>query len=213
MILVGDRGDERRFSVGACPFDVGVSQVPKQKPVASPPTAPMEPTLREFVGLVREDWRVNDRDWRLPGFQALFMYRLGRFRRPLRFAVVRKPLTLLYRVLHRRVRNHLGIELRDTTTVGRRVRIIHQGAIVIHPYAVIGDDCWIRQGVTLGTGVDWHEGDHPTLGRDVRLGVGAVLAGTFVVGDGARIGPNAVVTSDVPNGARVVAARPRVFPA
>jgi serine O-acetyltransferase len=183
----------------------------KQVPRATPPTSPMQPTFRQFIELVREDKAANLGGVGLPGFQALFVHRLGVYRMTLPKTPYRKLLSLLYRGLNHRVRNHFSIELSHTAHVGRRVRIIHQGAIVIHPHAVIGDDCWIRQGVTLGTAGDWDEDDHPVLGRDVRLGVGAVLAGTMVVGDGARIGPNAVVTSDVPEGATVVAPRPRVF--
>lgn len=180
-------------------------------PVATPPSASLQPTLGEFVQLIREDWLTNGRHWDLPGFQALFVYRLGVFRMTIRSAAIRKPLSFLYRILQRHVRNRLNIELSYTAHIGRRVRIIHQGAIVIHPHAVIGDDCWIRQGVTLGTGMDWDKDDRPTLGRDVRIGVGAVLAGTLTVGDGARIGPNAVIMTDVPAGAKVVAPRPRLF--
>lgn len=183
----------------------------KPRPVVTPPSSPLKPTLREFVELVKEDWCANGRTVRMPGFQALFAYRLGVYRRTIRIGLLRKPMTLLSRALRRRARNVLSIELSDTAHIGRRVRIIHQGAIVIHPYAVIGDECWIRQGVTLGTGVDWDKDDKPTLGRDVRIGVGAVLAGSFVVGDGARIGPNTVVTTDVPEGAVVMPPHPRVF--
>lgn len=181
-------------------------------PVATPPSAPTEPSLREFVQLVREDWETHDRDRHKPGFQAMFAYRLGVYRMTLRNPAVRVPLSVVYRVLQRRARNRLSIELTYTARIGRRVKIVHQGAIVVHPHAIIGDDCLLRQGVALGTGVTWDPDDRPVLGRGVRLGVGAVLVGTIVVGDDARIGPNAVVTSHVPAGARVVAARPRVFP-
>lgn len=181
-------------------------------PVATPPTAPHAPSFREFMELVREDWVTHDRDLHKAGFQALFAYRLGVYRTTIRNAAVRKPLGAAYKLLQRRARNRLSIELTCTARIGRRVRIIHQGAIVVHPYAVIGDECWLRQGVTLGTSADWDPDDRPVLGRGVRVGVGAVLVGTIVVGDDARIGPNAVVTTHVPSGARVVAARPRVFP-
>lgn len=181
-------------------------------PVATPPSAPLEPSFREFVALVREDWVTHDRDAHKPGFQALFAYRLGVYRMTIRKSVLRKPLSVAYQVLQRRARNRLSIELTYTARIGRRVKIVHQGAIVVHPHAVIGDECLLRQGVALGTGVAWDPEDRPVLGRGVRLGVGAVLVGTIVVGDEARIGPNAVVTSHVPAGARVMAARPRVFP-
>lgn len=175
----------------------------------TPPSIPQPHDFRTLVGLVREDFRTNGGDWRLPGVQALFAYRLGRYRLSLPNTPRRKVLSLLYRLLQRRARNRFGIEMHATANIGRRVRIIHQNGIVIHNFAVIGDDCWIRQGVTIGGGVDWASDDHPTLGRDVRIGVGAVLMGRFSVGDGARIGPNVVQSSDVPAGAMVVAPKAR----
>lgn len=177
--------------------------------VVTPPSVPQPHNFRTFVALVREDYRTNGRDWRLPGVQALFAYRLGRYRLSLPNSPLRKILSVGYRLLQRRARNRFGIELHATATIGRRVRIIHQNGIVIHDFAVIGDDCWIRQGVTIGGGVDWARDDHPTLGCDVRIGVGAVLMGRFSVGDGARIGPNVVQSSNVPAGALVVVPKAR----
>jgi serine O-acetyltransferase len=121
-------------------------------------------------------------------------------------------LSIVYRVLQRRaVRG--GVELHDTAVVGRRIRIPHAGAIVLHRYGVIGDDCMIRHNVTLGrarTGSGRHE-DFPTLGRAVNVGVGAVVMGEIIVGDEARIGPNSLVTTDVPDGAMVISPRSRIL--
>ena len=64
--------------------------------------------------------------------------------------LVRMPFSFLYNRLYRYVRNHYSIELYYTVTVGRRVVIGHQGAIIIHDRAEIGDEWVIRQGVTLG---------------------------------------------------------------
>ncbi len=180
------------------------------RPVATPPTAPMEPTLREFVDLVREDFEVHLRDWRSPGFQALLGYRLGRLRRALHPRWTSKPVTVLHLFFQRRGRDRFGIELYDTATIGRRVRIIHQNGIVIHRYATIGDGCWIRQNVTIGSRNEWSREDVATIGRDVRIGVGAVLAGELIVGDGALVGPNTVVLGDVPQRATVRAPDPEI---
>ena len=79
--------------------------------------------------------------------------------------------------------------------------IEHQGAIVIHGASVIGDDCIIRQGCTLGLRRLDDPGAAPILGKGVSLGAGAVLLGRITIGDGATIGANAVVLDDVPPGA------------
>lgn len=180
------------------------------RPAASPPTAPMEPTLGQFIGLVREDFEVHQRDWRMPGFQAILGYRLGRLRRALHPSWTSKPITLLHVFLQRRARDRFGIELYDTATIGRGVRIIHQNGIVIHRYATIGDRCWIRQNVTIGSRNEWSRDDVATIGCDVRLGVGSVIAGALTIGDRALIGPNTVVLGDVPEGATVRAPDPEI---
>jgi serine O-acetyltransferase len=104
-----------------------------------------------------------------------------------------------------------GIELRRSTKVGRRLLIGHQGGIVIHPQAEIGDDCTIRQNVTIGATTFQHVNDAPTLGSRVNIGAGAVILGRIHVGDDVRIGPNAVVTTDVPAGVAAFAPPARVM--
>jgi serine O-acetyltransferase len=160
---------------------------------------------------LKEDYDTNLRDWSSPGFRALAVYRFGAWRLRQR-SWVRRPLFYVWRSLHRYVRNRYGIELHGTAALGRRVRIAHQGAIVIHPHATIGDDCLIRQGVTIGAAAgDAGPGTAPTLERGVELGAGAVVAGKIRIGEGARIGPNVAVTRNVPAGAIVVAPAPRTI--
>lgn len=137
----------------------------------------------------------------------MLVYRLGSFRRALPAGLLRKSLAPLSLALERRIRNRYGIELKSTASVGRRVYIPHQGGIVIHGYAVIGDGCTIRQGVTIGNALSYSTDKRPTLGCDVSLGAGAVIYGDCRIGDGARIGPNAVVSTDVANGMALVAPR------
>ncbi|MEP6958273.1 MAG: serine acetyltransferase, partial [Nitrospirota bacterium] len=111
-------------------------------------------------------------------------------------------LSLLYRFMFRFIRNHYGIELPATTIVGRRFLIGHQHGIVIHPKAEFGDDCTIRQNVTIGQ-VDNVRKGGAKFGHRVNIGVGAVIVGGITIGDDVRIGPNAVVMTDVPAGATV----------
>ena len=82
--------------------------------------------------------------------------------------------------------------------------------VVIGETAEIGDDCTLYHGVTLG-GVSWQQGKrHPTLGKDVVVGAGAKVLGPITVGNGARIGSNAVVVRDVPPESTVVGIPGRV---
>ncbi|MDD3519586.1 MAG: serine O-acetyltransferase [Chromatiales bacterium] len=97
-----------------------------------------------------------------------------------------------------------GIEIHPGARIGRRFFIDHGMGVVIGETAEIGDDCTIYHGVTLG-GTSWQKGKrHPTLGNNVVIGAGAKVLGPICIGDGARVGSNAVVLKDVPDGATVV---------
>ena len=164
-----------------------------------------------LFSLIREDWVTNWKDWTRPGFRALVMYRLGVWRMGVKPRLLRWPLSLLYRFMHRWVRNRYGIELHYTAKIGRRLLIAHQGAIVIHEGARIGDDCILRQGVTLGAAGNYSVDRAPVLGDRVSVGAGAMILGGVTVGDGATVGPNAVVLGDVPAGAIATAAPARII--
>jgi serine O-acetyltransferase len=84
------------------------------------------------------------------------------------------------------------------------VVIEHQGAIVVHGHAEIGDGSRLRHGVTIGNRYVGRPGDAPRLGARVDVGAGAQILGDVTIGDDARIGANAVVLSDVPPGATAV---------
>lgn len=98
-----------------------------------------------------------------------------------------------------------GIEIHPGAVIGRRVFIDHGFGVVIGETAVIGDDCTIYQGVTLG-GTTLVAGTkrHPTLERGVIVGAGAQVLGSFTVGEYAKIGSNAVVVKPVPAGATAI---------
>ena len=97
-----------------------------------------------------------------------------------------------------------GIEIHPGAEIGRRFFIDHGMGVVIGETAVIGDDCTLYHGVTLGC-TSWQKGKrHPTLGNGVVVGAGAKILGPIHVGDNARIGSNSVVLKDVPAGATVV---------
>lgn len=157
-----------------------------------------------LLNLIREDYIAHGREFTRPGFRALAVARFGQWRMGVKPKLLRAPLSVLYRMMYRRVRNHYGIELPYATELGRNVVIEHQHGIVIHGCAKIGDGCIIRQGVTIGNRTLDRPLDAPTLGKNVNVGAGAKVLGAITIGDDAVIGANAVVMQDVPPGALAV---------
>jgi serine O-acetyltransferase len=107
-----------------------------------------------------------------------------------------------------------GIEIHPGAKIGNQVFFDHAMGVVVGETAEIGDGCTIYQGVTLG-GTSLYKGvkRHPTLGRNVVVGAGAQVLGGFTVGDGAKVGSNAVVTKPVPAGATAVGNPARIIQA
>jgi len=104
---------------------------------------------------------------------------------------------LVYKLLKFGADSLLGIEIPCETVIGKRFTIEHTGAIVISGDAVFGDDCIIRQGVTVGLRNRNRRGS-PRVGSRVDIGAGAKLLGDIRIGDDVAIGANAVVLCDVP---------------
>lgn len=148
---------------------------------------------------IREDWLAHDCSWNRHGFWALVLYRFGRWRYTIRSRVIRLPFSGLYKLAKFFAEMLLGIELPCEATIGRRFVIEHTGAIVISGDAVFGDDCVIRQGVTVGLRHRKVSGS-PRIGDRVDIGAGAKLLGSIRIGNDVAIGANAVVLCDVPDG-------------
>ena len=129
----------------------------------------------------------------------------------LKWRIIRAPLCIIWWWLYRYVRNVYGIELSRKVKVGRRLWLAHQSGMVIGA-AEIGDDCLIRHNVTIGATSNATIDRAPVLKNRVEVGAGAVILGGIVIGDDVRIGPNAVVTTDVPAGAAVMAPLARIVP-
>jgi serine O-acetyltransferase len=105
-----------------------------------------------------------------------------------------------------------GIEIHPGATIGRRVFIDHGMGLVIGETAEVGDECTLYHGVTLGgTSLEKGAKRHPTLGRGVIVSAGAKVLGGFTVGDGARVGSNAVLLQAVPAGATAVGIPARIL--
>ena len=169
-----------------------------------PLTPPSDPLAGGWAEVRVEDIGAHHGDRHAPGYLALRNHRFGNWRMTVSPKAARAPLSVLYRSRARYLRNVVGVELPYDARVGRRVTIEHNGGIVIHGKTVIGDGCVIRQGCTLGIRSVERLDEAPVLGAGVELGAGAVLMGRVRLGDGARVGANAVVTRDVPAGVTVV---------
>ncbi len=96
------------------------------------------------------------------------------------------------------IKNKCGIELNQHTKIGRGLRFPHKGCIVIHPLAVIGDNCEIMQGVTIGNNMLKDMDAVAQIGDEVTLGAGSKIIGRVKIGNTVIIGANAVVTHDIP---------------
>jgi len=164
---------------------------------------------------IREDIRcVFERDpaarttWEVitcyPGFHARVLHRVSH-------RLWRWNLKWLGRFVSHLARWLTGIEIHPAAVIGRRFFIDHGMGVVIGETAEIGDDVTLYHGVTLG-GTTWERGKrHPTLGNGIVAGAGAKLLGPIRVGDGAKIGSNAVVVRDVPAGATAVGIPARII--
>ena len=132
------------------------------------------------------------------GFWALLVYRFGHARYRVKNRLLRAPWTIVYKILEKLTELMFGITIHSKATIGRRFSIEHHGCIVIHGATVIGDDCLIRHGVTLGnSGYDDPLGA-PKLGNRVQVGAGAKILGNVEIGKRAKVGAGSVVLDNVP---------------
>lgn len=146
-----------------------------------------DPAARSF-------WEVL---FNYPGLHAIWIYRLTH-------RLWRADFKFLARCLSTFARWWTGVEIHPGAEIGRRFFIDHAMGVVIGETAVIGDDCTLYHGVTLG-GTSWSAGKrHPTLEDNVVVGAGAKILGPISLKKGCRVGSNAVVVKDVPEGATVI---------
>lgn len=145
------------------------------------------------------------------GFWALQVYRLGHLRYRFHSKLVRYPLGALHVVLAKLAEMLCGVTIGVSAKIGRRLVIEHSGAIVVHGNAVLGDDCIIRQGVTIGNRYMDRPLEAPHIGHRVNIGAGAKILGAVKVGNDVEIGANAVVIADVPDGAVAVGIPARII--
>jgi len=132
-----------------------------------------------------------------PGFQALAFHRFAH-------KLYNWKISVLPRMISNFSRFITGIEIHPGAQIGKRFFIDHGMGVVIGETAIIGDDCLIYQGVTLGGTGKEHGKRHPTLKDNVVVGAGAKVLGNITLGNNARIGAGSVVISDVPDDSTVV---------
>lgn len=158
---------------------------------------------------IKADLATYDGDWSCQGFWVMVVYRFGRWRYGIRPALVRKPFSLLYKIFFKIIQILTGIELPCEVEVGRNFRIDHFGDVIISGYARFGDNCVVRNGVTVGL-KNIEEKAAPRIGSNVSIGAGAKLLGPITIGDYVDIGANAVVINSVPDHAIAVGIPARV---
>ena len=131
------------------------------------------------------------------GLHALIMYRISH-------ALQKKGLKFGARAVSQLAKFLTGIEIHPGATIGKGLFIDHGAGVVIGETAIIGNNCTLYQGVTLGgTGKEVGK-RHPTLGDNVLVGAGAKLLGNFTVGSNSKIAAGAVVLGDVPENSTAV---------
>lgn len=166
--------------------------------------------LKEDISIVFDRDPAARTRWEIittyPGVHALLLHRVSH-------QLWQAGWFWLARLLSHFTRWITGIEIHPGATIGRRVFIDHGMGVVVGETAVIGDDCTLYHGVTLG-GTSWNKGKrHPTLENGVVIGAGAKVLGPITIGTNAKIGSNAVVVKDVPQGATAVGIPARIVDA
>lgn len=137
------------------------------------------------------------------GLHAVLWYRWSHF-------FYKCHLKFIARIFSQLGRFFTGIEIHPGAKIGKGLFIDHGSGVVIGETTVIGDDCTIYQGATLG-GTGKEKGKrHPTLGNNVLVGSGAKILGPFKVGDNSRIAANAVVLDEVPPDSTAVGVPARI---
>lgn len=132
-----------------------------------------------------------------PGFHVLVWHKINHF-------LYKKHLYFIPRLLSQLARFLTGIEIHPGAVIGRRLFIDHGMGIVIGETSIIGDDCTIYHGVTLGGTGKEKKKRHPTLKNNIIVGCGAKVLGNIVISDNVKIGANSVVLKDVPKNSTVV---------
>ncbi|MFC2061049.1 serine O-acetyltransferase [Elusimicrobiota bacterium] len=137
------------------------------------------------------------------GVWATVVYRFGSWNRRHKIPVLSMFLGLVYFFLNKSVEISAGISISCNARIGGGLYIGHFGQIIVHPDVIMGENCNIGQGITIGTAGVGKTGA-PVIGNNVYIGTGAKVLGRITIGNNVRIGANAVVIKDIPDNATAV---------
>lgn len=167
-----------------------------------------------LVNAVKEEIRIiKERDpaihsnmevFLYPSFKVMLHYRLAH-------KLYLKGHYFLARYVSQRGVRKTGIEIHPGAQIGKGLFIDHGNGVIIGETTIIGDNCTLYQGVTLGGTGKEHGKRHPTLGNNVMVSAGAKVLGSFSIGDNSKIGAGSVVLEEVPANSTVVGVPGRVI--
>jgi serine O-acetyltransferase len=164
---------------------------------------------RAMFDNIKEDYQTHGRTFWNRAYWAMLTYRFGRWSLGLKSRPMQWFTGKIYGALYLWTEVITGVHMPREITMGRRFHIVHaDGAISIHPDAVLGNDVGVMHNVTIGTNMS---SEVPVIGNDVFIGVGAAILGGVKIGDGARIAANSLVISDVPPGCVAMGVPARVW--
>jgi len=158
---------------------------------------------------IKQDLKTYNYDISAQGFWVMAVYRFGRWRYTIKTRILRMPFSFLYKILFKWVQILTGIELPCEAVVGKNFKIDHFGDIIISGYASFGDNCLIRNGVTVGL-KNTDNPAAPKIGNNVDIGSGAKILGPIKIGNNVKIGANAVVIEDIPDNSIAVGIPARI---
>ena len=163
-------------------------------------------SIREEINVVRERDPAMHSDWEVFLYSSFWV--LLAYRRAHKHYL--KGHYFRARQISQRAARKYGIEIHPGAQIGKGLFIDHGTGVVIGETTIIGDNCTLYQGVTLG-GTGKEQGKrHPTLGNNVMVGSGAKILGSFRIGDNCKIAAGAVVLQEVPSNCTVVGVPGRV---
>ena len=156
--------------------------------------------IKEEINIIRERDPAIHSNWEVflyPSFKAMMMYRVSH-------KWYEKGHFFWARWLSQKAVRKTGIEIHPGAQIGKGLFIDHGSGVIIGETTIIGDNCTLDQGVTLG-GTGKEQGKrHPTLGNNVMVSAGAKVLGSFTIGDNCKIGAGSVVLEEVPPNCTVV---------
>lgn len=169
----------------------------------------MSMSLKDVFHLLRIEEPLN-KGLRLRSVTYLFRLAAYAHYGPSPWKYFFKPVSIFYRLYSEFL---LGIELPAKVKAGPGLRLFHGVGLVVHKNVVLGSNCTLRQGVTIGNkGAPETEHITPIIGDNVEFGAGAIVIGGVTIGDNSIIGAGVVVTKDVPPNSVVIGESPRIRP-